>query len=91
MRILTWRVISAWPDPLALRDALGAKVVKQRAAKGEGETQFSQGCLLVDQADCRDAYRRLRQIAKGGCRGWHFAPHSFRSLTNQPRRVDVIA
>ena len=25
--------------------------MKQRAAKGEGEAQFSQGCLLVNEAD----------------------------------------
>jgi hypothetical protein len=25
--------------------------VKQRAANGEGEAQFSQGCLLVNEAD----------------------------------------
>jgi hypothetical protein len=47
----TWRVISAWPDPLALFEALGAAVVKQRAAAGEGEAQFSQGWLLVFAAD----------------------------------------
>jgi len=45
------RAISAWPDPLALVEALGTEVVKQRAAKGEGEAQFSQGCLLVTRAD----------------------------------------
>ena len=48
---MTWRAISAWPDPSALLDALGAEVVKQRAARGEGEAQFSQGCLLVGEAD----------------------------------------
>ena len=31
--------------------ALGTEVVQQRAANGEGEAQFSQGCLLVDRAD----------------------------------------
>jgi len=31
--------------------ALGAEVLQQRAAKGEGEAQFSQGCLLVSEAD----------------------------------------
>ena len=31
--------------------ALGAEVVKQKAAKGEGEAQFSQGCMLVSEAD----------------------------------------
>ena len=48
---MTWRAISAWPDPSALLDALGDEVVKQMAAKGEGEAQFSQGYLLVCEAD----------------------------------------
>jgi len=51
VRLLTWRATSAWPDPSALVDALGGEVVKQRAAMGEGEAQFSQGCLLVSGAD----------------------------------------
>jgi hypothetical protein len=51
VRILTWRAISAWPDPSALLDAVGLEVVKQRAAQGDGEAQFSQGCLLVHEAD----------------------------------------
>jgi hypothetical protein len=46
-----WRAIYAWPDPSALFEALGAEVVKQRADTGEGEAQFSQGCLLVSEAD----------------------------------------
>jgi len=48
---MTRRVMSAWPDPSALLRALGDEVVKQRAAKGEGEAQYSQGCLLVHNAD----------------------------------------
>ena len=48
---MTWRAISAWPDPSALIRALGAEVVKQKAAKGEGEAQFSRGCMLVSEAD----------------------------------------
>ena len=48
---MTWRALCAWPDPSALIRALGAEVVKQRAAKGEGEAQFSQGCMLVSRAD----------------------------------------
>ena len=48
---MMWRAISAWPDPSALLRAVGTEVVKQRAAKGEGEAQFSQGCLLVNEAD----------------------------------------
>jgi len=53
VRCTTWRAISAWPDPSALFRALGAEVVKQRAAQGEGEAQFSLGCLLVHEADGR--------------------------------------
>jgi len=48
---MTWRATFAWPDPLALIAALGYEVVKQRAAKGDGEAQWSQGYLLVRQAD----------------------------------------
>jgi len=48
---MTWRARSAWPDPLALIDAVGAEGLKQRAAKGEGEAQFSLGCKLVSEAD----------------------------------------
>ena len=40
-------MISAWPYSSVLVVALGAEVLKQRAAKGEGEAQFSLGCLLV--------------------------------------------
>ena len=42
---------SARPYSSALLAALGAEVVKQRAAKGEAEAQFSIGCLLVRRAD----------------------------------------
>ena len=39
-------------DPLVLFRSLGYEVVKQRAAEGEGEAQFSQGCLfIVSRAD----------------------------------------
>ena len=48
---MTWRAISAWPNPSVLVEALGAEVVKQRAAEGEGEAQFSQGFMLVSEAD----------------------------------------
>jgi hypothetical protein len=44
-----WRTQAA--DPAALIRALGAEVVKKRAAKGEAEAQFSQGCQLVVAAD----------------------------------------
>jgi hypothetical protein len=50
-RILTWRAMTAWPDPLAMLDALGLEVIQQRAAKGDGEAQFSLGWLLVRGAD----------------------------------------
>ena len=43
--------MSAWPNPSVLIRALGAEVVEQRAAKGEGEAQFTQGCRLVSEAD----------------------------------------
>ena len=45
----TWRAMSAWPDSSALLDALGVEVVEQRAAMGDGEAQFSQGCRLVSE------------------------------------------
>jgi len=48
---MTWRAISAWPDSSALLDALGAENVKQRAAKGEVEAQFSHGCMLLCEAE----------------------------------------
>jgi len=51
VRRMTWRAISAWSYASALFEALGTEVVQQRAAQGEGEAQFSQGCLLVDRAD----------------------------------------
>ena len=38
-------------DPAVLIRSLGYEVVKQRATEGEGEAQFSQGCLLVSRAD----------------------------------------
>jgi hypothetical protein len=37
--------------PNLLFEALGAEVVMQMAAKGDGEAQFSQGCVLVLRAD----------------------------------------
>jgi hypothetical protein len=47
---MTWRGISAWPNPSALIQALGAEV-KKRAAQGDAEAQYSHGCLLVSAAD----------------------------------------
>jgi hypothetical protein len=47
---MRWRVICTWPCSWALFEALGAEVVKQRAADGEGEAQFSQGCSLLSEA-----------------------------------------
>ena len=80
--------ISAWPDPSALVDALGAEVVKQRAAKGEGEAQFSQGCMLVSGADgdVGGALGTSGRSPKADV-GLASAPHSFRSPT---RRIDVL-
>jgi hypothetical protein len=69
VRSLTQRAMSAWPD----LSALGAEVVMQRVAEGEGEAQFSQGC-------------RLMRAAGGNADvGWHFAPHSVWSLTRLGR------
>jgi hypothetical protein len=48
---MTWRAIPVWPDASALFDALGVPLVKQTAAWGDGEAQFSYGCLLVNEAD----------------------------------------
>jgi hypothetical protein len=48
---MKWLVIPAWSYASLLHTALGFEAVKQRAAKGEGEAQFSQGCFLVSEAD----------------------------------------
>jgi len=48
---ITWRAISARPDPSALINALGAEIVQQRAGAGDRAAQFSQGCRLVQEAD----------------------------------------
>ena len=48
---MTWRAMSAWPDPSALILALEDEVLEQRAPKGEAEAQFSLGYLLVSEAD----------------------------------------
>ena len=48
---MTWRALFAWPDPSALFRAVGAEIVKQRAASGDREAQFSQGYRLVKEAD----------------------------------------
>jgi len=49
--LLTWRAISAGPDPSALFRALGPEVVKQMVLKGEGEAQFSLGCVILKGVD----------------------------------------
>jgi len=90
VRILTWRVISAWPDPLALVDALGAEVVKQRAAKGEGEAQFSQGCMLVFEADGDAGLLGAGGRSPKADVGLALCTPQF-PVAHQPRRVDVIA
>ena len=48
---MKWRVTFARPYSLTLLAAVGAEVVEQRAANGDGEAQFSRGCLLVCEAD----------------------------------------
>jgi hypothetical protein len=48
---MKWRAISAWPDPSVLFQALGTAIVKQRAAAGDGEAQYSLGFRLVAEAD----------------------------------------
>jgi len=86
---MKWRVISAWPYSSVLFEALGAEVVKQRAAKGEGEAQFSQGCLLVRQADGNAGSFGAGGRSPKADVGWHFPPTCFESLIG-PRRVDVV-
>ena len=44
---MTWRAIFARPDPSALLEAIDIEVVKQKAAEGDREAQFSHGYLLV--------------------------------------------
>ena len=51
VRQMTWRAISVWPDPSALFGARGVVVVRQRAAEGDREAQFSLGYALVCEAD----------------------------------------
>jgi hypothetical protein len=38
-------------DPNLLIHALGAHILEQRAVSGDREAQFSQGCLLLSEAD----------------------------------------
>ena len=46
---MTWRAVSAWPDPSALFRTLGTEVVKQMASEGDREAQFSQGGCMVNE------------------------------------------
>jgi hypothetical protein len=39
------------PDPAVLFRALGPEILKQRAAEGDREAQFTLGCRLVSEAD----------------------------------------
>ena len=48
---MTWRAIFARPDPSALFETIGFEVVRQRAAEGDREAQFSLGYALVCEAD----------------------------------------
>ena len=87
--LLTWRAISAWPDPSALIRALGSEVVKQKAAKGEGEAQFSQGCRLVSRADGNTGLMGASGRSPMAEVGLALSPARFQSLTG-PRRVDAV-
>jgi hypothetical protein len=91
---MTGRIISAWPDPSALFDALGEATVLQKAGEGDRDALYSLGCCLVSQAD-GVAGRTMGLGAGGkspkanvGLAAWHFTTERFRSLTT-PRCVDV--
>jgi hypothetical protein len=90
------RAMPAWPDPSALVRSVGAEVVKQRAAKGEGEAQFSQGCRLVSRADAdARALDGAADLLGASARsptadvGLALFSHCSESLTG-PRRVDAV-
>jgi len=57
VRCITWRAISAWPDPSALFRALGAETVRRRAGEGDREAQWSLGCCLLAGAYTRSRFR----------------------------------
>ena len=85
---MTWRAISAWPDPSALFHALGADVVKQKADEGDRAAQFSLGYCLIGEVLCVDgagllgAASRTTQVEVGLAREC-----TVLSLT-RPSRVD---
>ena len=81
-------------DPWVLFRALGAEVVKQRAAKGEGEAQFSQGFVLVNQADGDAGLLGAGDLGAGGRSpmadvGLALSTYTFR-VAHGPRRVDAV-
>jgi len=47
---MTCRAMSAWPNPSALFEALGAQVVERRAVEGDREAQYSLGYRLMSEA-----------------------------------------
>ena len=88
--MLTWRAMSAWPESSVLYEALGVEVLKQRAANGEGEAQFSQGCFLVSRADGNAGSLGASgrsPLADVGLEGWHFPPHVSSRQPNEAAAV----
>ena len=85
---MTWRAVSAWPDPSALIRALGAEVVKQKADEGDMAAQYSQGFRLLgdvaggDGAGLSGAAGRSAKAEVGFAR-----EVTFRRIT-KPRCVD---
>ena len=75
-------------DPDVLFRALGANIVRQRAAEGDREAQWSVGYRLVSDAD-RAAGATTLGVAGRSPKvdvGFALAPHSFRSLTSTTLR-----
>jgi hypothetical protein len=67
---------------------LGAEVVKELAAKGMGEAQFSQGCLLVSEADGHADFMGASGRSPMADVGLALSTHLFR-VSPRPRRVDA--
>jgi hypothetical protein len=49
---MTRRAISAWPYPMFLYEAIGDELVKQKAAEGQREAQWSLGYRLSEGSGC---------------------------------------
>jgi len=47
---MTWRAMSAWPDPSALFEALGPAIVIRRAGEGDRHAQYCLGVWLTNEA-----------------------------------------